>query len=160
MPAGPTYTPIASTTVSTLATTLTLSSIPSGYTDLVVAFSTNTTGVQTYIYFNGDRGTNYSITGVANSSTAVNPQRASNATELWIGATHQGYDYINISIPSYSNTSINKTVVARTNTPTQVWASVGTWRSTSAINSITFLTGGVQTFPIGSVLTIYGIVAA
>ncbi len=61
-----TYTPIASATLAASTSSITFSSIPATYTDIVVVINDiNSTGsFDTNIRFNGDSGSNYSRTGL------------------------------------------------------------------------------------------------
>ena len=77
MAAGSTYTPIATTTLGSAATSYTFTSIPSTYTDLVLVgnlSSSSNTNISIRIY--SDSGTNYSNTYL----TGVNGTGASSAS--------------------------------------------------------------------------------
>lgn len=157
-----TYEPIATQTLGSAALTVTFSSIPSTYTDLVIAATGLTTaGTTLAMRFNGDTATNYSETyllgnaGTASSGgdTSVNKMYLFN----WYSDS-QGTGLINIQ--NYSNTTTYKTALMRGGQAGyNVWATVGLWRSTSAINQVA-LTGDAATFQIGSTFTLYGIAAA
>ena len=157
MPA--TYEPITTQTLTGTTTSLSISSIPSTYTDLVlvVAGTVNiTTGFE--IRFNGDTATNYSRTRLQGDGSSVASVRSTNIN--YIGAGNIGTDQsVSIfHIMNYSNTTTYKTIIARGNNAGGfVNANVGLWRSTSAITSIT-LGGG--TFQIGTTFTLYGIKAS
>jgi hypothetical protein len=74
---------------------------------------------------------------------------------------NQGTSVHTASIMNYSNTTTNKTVLARASSQQEgVEATVGLWRSTAAITSITFDLVSTRTFSVGSTLTLYGIKAA
>jgi len=163
MAAGRTYTPIATTTLNGAATSYTFSSIPSGYTDLVLVANiaeTPTTG--SFVFrVNGDSGTNYSTTYLdGNGSTATSGRYSTQSSAYF---TYEGIGtgwgtYI-INFNNYSNTSTYKTVIARaSNAGNSAEATVSLWRSTAAINSITVYAG--QYFASGSTFTLYGIAAA
>lgn len=161
MAAGLTYTPLITFTPSSLATTATISSIPSTYTDLVLVCSYATTGVQTYVYFNGvNSGTAYSSTLYEASNGGLTSAKNGLAASIWLSATNAIYDATIINIPKYSSTGTNKSILWRTVGWLRSASGVGSWGSTAAINSITLLTGGVQTFPLTSQFTLYGITAA
>jgi len=65
-----------------------------------------------------------------------------------------------LNIMNYSNTNTYKTGISRTSVPKyRVDATVGMWRSTAAINSIT-VTPTDTPLNVGTVVTIYGIKAA
>ena len=59
-----TYEPIATNTLGSAASSVTFSSIPSTYTDLIVVMNyANSTGLaDVFFRFNGDTGSNYSDT--------------------------------------------------------------------------------------------------
>ena len=68
-----------------------------------------------------------------------------------------------LQLMNYSNTTTYKTILSRTNAAANgVDATVGLWRSTSAITSIEIgkNSGMSGTFQIGSTFTLYGIKAA
>jgi len=166
MAAGSTYSPIATTTLSSAATSYTFSSIPGTYTDLVLVVTGNTNNpTNPTMQFNGDTGTNYSTTWLAGNGTSASSSRASNASS--IVTNNQGYmtstsnTVIITQIMSYSNTSTYKSALSRSNAAaTGTDATVGLWRSTSAITSVTVLTGSANTFSIGNTFTLYGIASA
>ena len=166
MPAGSTYTPIATTTV-TAQTSYTFSSIPSTYTDLIliaVAKNSNTGSVANNyrIRFNSDSGSNYSDTFLSGNGSSASSFRDSNQNELYWGTLNNTELQPCTSIchiMNYANTTTYKTIIARGNSAeVALNASVGLWRSTSAINSIQVYAGGTTTFT--GTLTLYGITAA
>ena len=164
MPA--TYEPIATTTVSGGSTSsITFSSIPSTYTDLVLVFNGSMTGGSNgAIRFNGDTGSNYSATVLYGTGSANGSVRDVNVGLIIVNfATATGDRNISrMMVMNYSNTTTNKTTLfRRDDTHNAVVAGVGLWRSTAAINSIEFVqTVGASYFTAGSTLTLYGIKAA
>lgn len=158
MAAGSTYTPIATQTLGSAASTVTFSSIPSTYTDLVLVMTGYLTGAgAVYCQFNGDTASNYSSTflqGQASAGSGID-------TACYIfGYLSSGSQNTGIShIMNYANTTIYKTYVARANDTNTVNANVGLWRSTAAINSIALKTSA-NNFVVGSTFTLYGIAAA
>jgi hypothetical protein len=154
-----TYTPIASQTLGSAAASVTFSSIPQGYTDLVIVQSSQTSaGGYTRITFNSDTGSNYSNTQVYGSGTTAGTSRTSSLSYMQTGyntaSVQVGHIY---QIMNYSNSTTYKTALTRWNdTSDTVGASVGLWRSTSAINSIT-LTQGSGNYNSGSTFSLYGI---
>ena len=165
-----TYEPIATTTVSgTSTTSYTFSSISSSYTDLVLIIGTaGASGdVQPALRFNGDASTNYSITNLSGSGSTTQSSRASNATNIQMGyndyLTTGTNNYVGIAnIMNYSNSTTYKTIIDRgNNAGVGVGATVGLWRSTAAITSVTILmSSGASYFIAGSTFTLYGIKAA
>lgn len=162
MPA--TYEPIATTTISGSSTaSVTLSSIPSTYTDLVLIINGGTTGADLYLRVNGDAGSNYSQTILLGTGSSAGSVRYSNNDRFYIdyyGITANVFSVAStVQFLNYSNTSTNKTSLTRHNQASiSTEASVNLWRSTSAINSVTVLTG---TFLLnGTTVSLYGIKAA
>lgn len=164
MPAGSTYSTIATTTLGSSQSTVTFSSITGIYTDLVavVSFAQSSGQASMYMNFNGDTGSNYSVTTMeGNGTTTISQQPANRSAMYVVGYFSASYTspYISIiNIMNYSNTTTNKTVVSRSSSNTAN-AYVGLWRSTSAINSIVF-TADSSTFSSGSTFTLYGILSA
>jgi hypothetical protein len=162
-----TYTPIATQTLGSTTATVTFSSIPSTYTDLVLIssakFATGGSAGTFHFQFNGDTGTNYSYTYMQGNGSSAISGRGSNAT---IGVLGQGGNSSNnefgigiAQIQNYSNTTTNKTVLTRANESSsvvQAWVSM--WRNTNAINSI--LINGAYSFATGSTFTLYGVKSA
>lgn len=169
MPLPSTYTPIATTTANGSVSSITFSSIPSTYTDLVLISSAAiATGAEDLrIRFNSDTASNYSFTYMSGTGTSAVSSRSSNMTFI----TVDNYGYLTtssnnisiVNIQNYANTTTYKTTVGRSgNAGTGTDAIAGMWRSTAAINSITLLnsgTGGIN-FATGSTFTLYGIKAA
>jgi hypothetical protein len=160
-----TYTPIATTTVSSATTSVTFSSISSTYTDLVLIVSAwGLSGSDAFLRFNGDTGTNYSDTVARGNGTTGSSVRDSNAAGIDMGvvSTTAGiYTPMIFNIQSYSSTTLNKTVIGRiSNGNSMVTALVGLWRSTAAINSITLVERTSTGWQAGSTFTLYGIKAA
>lgn len=160
-----TYTPIARQTVSGSSTsTITFSSIPATYTDLVLIASGRTsTDLDINGRVNGDSGSNYSRTALSGTGSAAVSARSSNLT--YFRFNYDGY-WTNGSVSTsiahfmnYCNTNINKTFLTRSNnTATGVDTQVTLWRSTVAINSIEiYVSGG--TYVADSTFTLYGIKA-
>ena len=169
MAAGSTYTPIATTTVSNGTTaTVTFSSIPSTYTDLIITFNGGgeAGGGNVQFKLNNDTGANYSFTILrANGSTASSDREFNFSGYFRWGAyatpttTHSTIDFAHLN--NYSNTTTYKTVLMRTNNAEGgVDASVGLWRSTAAINRIDVTLPATSYLKNGSTFTLYGITAA
>ena len=160
-----TYTPIATQTLGSSASTVTFSSIPSTYTDLrIVVIGNGTVNNAAAIKFNSDTGTNYSATELYGNGTSAGSQRRTSSTQfpltIW-GGLGTAPSLYTIDIFSYANTSTYKTSIVSGNTPTGTYAStsalVGLWRSTAAINQIDFID---ITWIAGTTFTLYGIKAA
>jgi GTP cyclohydrolase III len=155
-----TYEPISTQTLGSNTATVTFSSIPQTYTDLVLVVSGKTTiDGNTKIIFNSDSSSIYSSTNLFADGSTVTSSRTLNGTTLFLGgiSTVQGTNIIQIF--NYSNTTTFKSVIARTNSDTFVQLRVGLSRSTTAITSITLTTDGTN-FLTGTTFTLYGIKAA
>ncbi len=158
MTAGATYTPIATQTLGSSNTTITFSSIPQTYTDIVlIAGASMASGSTPGLQFNSDAGTTYSRTIIEGTGSAVASSRTTNANSLDIYVPSSPYTLI-FNIQNYSNTTTYKTTLYTSRTSSWLGQWVGLWRSTNAITSLS-LTGG-SSFAAGSVFTLYGIAAA
>lgn len=174
MAAGSTYTPIQSYTLGSPQSSVTFSSIPSTYTDLIIIASIkadSTTVATPSLRFNGDTATNYSGTwlyGIGSGSGSSS--RASNATYIYTGDYAAGIESTNPStiishIMNYANTTTFKTVLSRHNqvnsSDGETGATVGLWRKTpEAINTILYTSTNGANYATGSTFTLYGIQAA
>jgi len=165
MAAGNTYTPIATTTLASAASSYTFTSIPATYTDLVLIVSgTVSTNGQICLQFNSNTATNYSATAIYGNGSSAGSARDSDDNNM-VGAfgffDTTAVSTSIVSIMNYSNTTTFKTAIGRGNsTPLYVHAGVGLWRQTSAINEIkAFVTGGYN-WSTGTTFTLYGILAA
>jgi len=167
MAAGSTYTPIATTTLSSDTATYTFSSIPSSYTDLVLIMSARTVTSQSAIYcqLNGDTGTNYSNTQLLGNGTAASSSRQSSKNQMRIGfyimSATNNYGVVIANFQNYSNSTTNKTVISKAGGASGgLVANASLWRSTAAINSILLGEESGGNFRSGSTFTLYGIAAA
>jgi hypothetical protein len=155
-----TYTLIASNTLGSAASTVTFSSIPATYTDLVlVVGGKQTVATNTNFRINGDTGNNYSDTGLTGNGSTATSGRNSNQPYFWFGVMGTDQSVATFHIMDYANTTTNKTVLHRmSNAGGYVQAFVGLWRSTSAVTSVTLLPNSGN-FDTGSVFRLYGIEA-
>lgn len=161
MAAGSTYSQIATQTLGSAAASVTFSSIPQTYTNLVLVIAgTAAGGDAVYLQYNGDTGTNYSWTNMQGDGTTTASNRASSTSEARIGSIGATqYNSIS-SIPNYSNTTTFKTCISRANrTDVSTWEFVNLWRNTAAITSILVRTPATN-FSTGCVFTLYGIKGA
>ena len=159
-----TYEKIATTTLGSANATVTFSSIPATYTDLVLVSNPKMTTSSTYFIttFNSDTATNYSQTRMSGNGTTAASARDTSVSgidmEFQNNDTDTGTSIMQIQ--NYSNTTTYKTALIRDNFAAYgVFARVALWRSTAAISTIT-LTMSSSTFAAGSQFTIYGIKAA
>lgn len=163
MPLPSTMTPIATNTLTANAATVTFSSIPSTYTDLMMVVNTITSTASEYmsINLNSDTGSNYSRTRLSGTGTSASSGRNTNETVGYIGAETYGTNALKfntvVHFMNYANTTTYKTFLSRANhIDLASEAIVGLWRNTSAINTIKVNSN----FAAGSTFTLYGIKAA
>jgi len=161
-----TYVALATQTVSGTSTaTVTLSSIAATYTDLIIVITGGSNGGSLRMQFNSDTGTNYSVTVVAGTGSAANSARQSSQNAILIAGVYAGGTANSNSITqiqNYSNTTTYKTALSRNGDAAgETNASVGLWRSTSAISTIAITAiNGTGTWTNGSTISLYGIKAA
>ena len=163
MAAGSTYTPIATTTLGSAASSYTFSSIPSTYTDLRIVFNGNyATASRGAFVLNSDTGSNYSNTRMTGDGSTAASARASNAAYVLMGLSDISTTHTySIDLMNYSNTTTNKTVLSRLNVASgTVRATVYLIPSTSAITTLTLTMVSGANLGDGSTFTLYGIAAA
>jgi hypothetical protein len=161
-----TYTPIATQTLGSSASSVTFSSISSAYTDIILVCNpiTAVTTGQIAIRLNGDTGTNYSRTILWGNGSSAGSYRNSNEayaytgyyTNLWTNPTT-----VIFNINNYSNSAINKIILGRSSNAGEAsMQSINLWRNTAAITSIELTISGGSSYSTGSTFTLYGIKAA
>lgn len=159
-----TYEPIAKTTLASSTNNFSFSSISSAYTDLIVVFNgRGTTSDQITCYFNSDSSAIYSYIYMQGDGTTASAGKGLNLSSIVVdgpaGTLDTNYSNYIFQFPSYSNTNVYKNVLTRfNNASVKTGLSIGLWKSTAAINTITFFT--YTTFQSGSTFTLYGIKAA
>jgi hypothetical protein len=145
-----TYEIIEAKTIGTAVASVTFSSIPATYTDLVLV--TNNAGNlnnDPTLRVNSDTGTNYSTTHLTSNGASLYGYRYGGQTSFGLNyfggdQTVLGTNARIIYIHDYVNTSKYKglTCTAGHNDTTDgLTISVGQWRSNSAVTSVTFLAG-------------------
>ena len=171
MPA--TYTLINSNVLSSSAASITFSSIPATYTDLVLRVSARADAATPTVYlnFNGDTsasGTLYSHTYIrGNGSTVTSSRASSNTTVEIFGGNNQStytantFSNLEIYIPSYTSTTSKPigiaTVAEDNNTAANfVNATAGLYRNSTALSSI-LIASASGNFVSGSSFYLYGI---
>jgi hypothetical protein len=168
-----TYTLIASNTLSSTSATVTFSSIPATFTDLVLVITgVGATGTTfPWMRFNSLSTNIYSDTHLYGSGSTTGSGRRTAQSRGYVAeyvelGTTQVTNTI-VHIMDYSNSTTNKTYLVRNNnatTGTYVGAEaiVGMVQLTSAITSITIGTASTGTdynFASGSTFKLYGIEA-
>jgi hypothetical protein len=164
-----TYVPIATTTLTSTTATVTFSGISGTYTDLIlVANPMADAGNYNFnVRYNSDTGGNYSTTSLrfnADESGSAQSTRTSNASSIVTNTnifTTVPFPIV-YQVINYSGAT-NKVSLSRISRGDYaVAATVGLWRNTSAITSISCILtgGGSASFVSGSTFTLYGIKAA
>jgi hypothetical protein len=160
----PTYTALATRTLTGTASSVVFSTIPATYRDLILVCSgtsSNTAINSIFVRFNSDTGSNYAY--VAMYATAAGAgSGATTLTGAVAGLTISSSVNTNITqIMDYSATDKHKTVLSRQNSlgDSFVRASTSRWANTAAITSITCFIDTGANFNSGSTFSLYGIVA-
>lgn len=165
-----TYTLISSNILSTNTSSITFSSIPSTYTDLVVLLTlrSGSAGTTCNITFNGDTATNYNQTNMSTTaSNTINSTNSSANTKFDIsqfvvgsGATANTFSSGKMYISNYlSNNQKNVFFTAHNEgnaTGVVSRQASGTYNTSSAITDITFDSLGTN-YVTGSSFYLYGI---
>jgi len=169
MPLPSTMTPIATNTLTAAAASVAFSGIPNTYTDIVAVCQLVATSATLQnapqLRVNSDTGSNYSATALNGNGTTAASGRWSNQTVIYADyygiLKNDGIGQMTAHYMNYSNTTTYKTVLIRSGKGNkETTASVGLWRNTAAIHTITFITDSPQTFAAGTTFTLYGIKAA
>jgi len=166
-----TYTLISSNVLASSAASVTLSSIPATYTDLVVSLSARSdesgaTRSDIRFTINGTT-TNYSYTRLIGDGSDVTSSRVSSSTRFDFGdisgaaGTSNTFASGEIYIPSYLATQ-NKTIstfVAQENNTASAFIRpyANLWSDSAAITSLAFTIAGGFNFVSGSSFYLYGI---
>ncbi len=167
-----TYAPITTTTLDTTTGSVTFSSLPSLYNDLIIvangkAQSSNSTLVDVGVRFNGDTGSNYSTVKTFSlsyasvvASTNINGVNAETYMDANNTANSLGSGF-KLDIFDYNTTYSYKNFLNRASCMTQsdkgVFITASTWKNTSAITSITLFPTSGSGFYAGTWFALYGI---
>lgn len=171
------YSSIASTTLTATSSTVTFSSIPSTYSDLVVVMqlASNNNAYAALMQFNNDTGQTYSHMYFQGDGTTVRKGLLVYPSTLQTGAafswfttpgTSSNKSFIAIiNINDYAGTK-KKNWIARNTNPNNSETYRGTeliagaWLNTSAISEIDFIVVGSAYYESGSTFSLYGITKA
>lgn len=158
--------PIASITLSSTASSVTIAGIPQTYTDLILVINAKCDAgtPASVLQFNSDAGTNYSVTRILGTGSATASQRQANTSNPELGESLDTTKISNIihNIQNYSNSTTYKTWMSRAGNGYNqyVVAATGLWRNTSAITSIDIKLTSANNYASGSTFNLYGINAA
>jgi hypothetical protein len=158
----PTYTPLATVTLGSTATSVTFSSIPATYRDLIlVVIGKSGTGTEVNLALrpNNDSGNASRVFMFGDGSSTAS---GAFTDALFVGTLPTSGSNNTTSITNimdYSATDKHKTMLQRSNTTASfVSAQALRWGSTSAITSIVLLVA-TQSIGAGTTLNLYGIVS-
>jgi hypothetical protein len=160
-----TYVALDKITLGSATNTLTFTSIPQGYTDLMLVVSGQfASGTDYPVYqFNGDTSSNYSDLALRGTGSAAQSGGAGNRVFTSVssyGATSSQPFAFYTNFMNYSNTTTHKSCLSRwSNAATETGENAGLWRSNTAINSIRVYSLSGNNFIVGSTFSLYGIAA-
>lgn len=168
---------IAKNTLGSDAGSVTFSSIPATYTDLLLVYSARSARTvfnadNVNIRFNGSSATNYSDRYLEGSSTAVGSNANNSQAQMLVGytstaaTTSSTFASGEIYIPNYAGStakSVSSTSVTENNSgaggAAYIVAIAGRWSLTDAITSVEVISQ-VANFVTGSSFFLYGITKA
>jgi hypothetical protein len=161
---------ISSTTLGSSQSSVTFSSIPSTYTDLVIKFSSRDTGGGTvsdvWMRFNSS-SSSYSYTVLYGTGSAAGSYNGSAAAQSLLnygdgsGATANTFSSGEVYIPNYAGSSnkVHSVIQAQETNATGAYINAGAnlWSNTAAITEIVLLPESSRSFVSGSSFYLYGI---
>jgi hypothetical protein len=168
MPVGVSaYVALANATVSTPVLSVTFSSVSQSFRDLVVVISGRETASNgsnnTYLRFNNDSGSNYSMVRMNGDGSAANADTVSGVTVAgWAfieNSPTSNFTPIIYNINDYSATDKHKAVLGRGSGASNfVSATASRWANTAAITTVEVRTS-TTSFVAGSTISLYGVSA-
>jgi hypothetical protein len=157
----PTYTPLATVTLTSSASSVTFSNIPATYRDLILVFN-GTTAASAGVgsRYNGDTGNNYSAVRMTGSSAGAISDSFSSLSRIVETAGNTSERTVFISqIMDYSATDKHKTVITRSSIASNVTGIASRWANTAAITTIQVFATDSSTLTSGSTFSLYGVIA-
>jgi hypothetical protein len=158
----PTYTSLANITLGSSASSVTFSSIPATYRDLVLIHtgtSTNTSVNSLQIRVNGDSGSNYFGVVMASDNGTIGSASFTDSGFIAGYTLNTGPSGNIAQIMDYSATDKHKTMITRNNTmpDSRVRSIAMRWANTAAITSLLCRIDSGASFNSGTTLALYGI---
>ena len=159
----PTYTPLATITLGSSASSVSFSSIPATYRDLILIIDGTTTsggdGGQIYGRFNGDTGSNYNFVELQGGSS---PASFSGTGTFFIAGflLNSSRGNIILQFMDYSATYKQKTSLVKANASgfgPQAFAH--RWANTAAITSVSFTHQTGASFSSGTTFNLFGVIS-
>lgn len=155
----PTYTALASVTLSASASEVVFSGLPQTFRDLIlVCEGTASTATGLVFQANGDTGSNYSE--VVAYGDGSNPYSSSSSgTSFQVGRFDTNRAMATTQFMDYSATDKHKTMLVRYGSASvATYMRAARWASTSALTSIRITTQS-GTFSSGSTFNLFGVIA-
>lgn len=157
----PTYTPLATVTLGASAASVTFSSIPATYRDLVMVLNCKVVSGDRFprAVLNGDTTSNYVRIAMQSDGLGAFSNNGTDAF-LTLGNANTTFGYNSLThFMDYSATDKHKIVLCRSGVPgLQIRAIANRWQNTAAITSIKVELDG-SSYDTGSTFSLYGIVS-
>jgi hypothetical protein len=153
------FTVLGNTTLATASASVTFSSIPGGYKDLVLVIEVLASGgdLNPLTRLNGDSGSNYSAVSMDGNGSVTGSYSYTDTNIAGVGATTTSRVLNTIDIMDYSATNKHKSVLLRSNRASaSAWASALRWANTSAVTSVS-VTASANSFAAGSTFRLLGV---
>jgi hypothetical protein len=156
----PTYIALQNTTLGSLAASVTFSSIPATFRDLVVITNVDGTAqTEMFVRLNGDNYNTIRMQGNGSIAGSGSTTNADGARLNGNGDIMTDFSFSSIiHIMDYSATNKHKTGLSRTNSSNGVDACAFRWANTNAVTSVTVYPAA-GSFDVGSTFALYGIVS-
>jgi hypothetical protein len=156
-----TYRPLATVTLGSAVNSVTFSSIPATYRDLIFVISGTLVsgGSDTQLRVNGDSGSNYNRVYMFGNGSTTESGASSNQPQFlpWNASTTQSNAIGQLM--DYSATDKHKTLLSRQDlTTVGVSAQAQRWANTAAITTLAFSVSGTN-YAIGTTFSLYGVIA-
>jgi hypothetical protein len=150
------FTVLGNQVLSTSAASVTFSSIPGGYKDLVIHVDASNSGAEDFLMTLNSDTTNANYSNVrmrGNGSTTY----SNSQTNRQIATIFTDPSYAQIQLMDYSATDKHTTALSRSGlASSQVWAYAWRWANTAAVTSIQ-LSPGAGTLAAGSTFRLLGV---
>jgi hypothetical protein len=157
----PTYTLIDSEVLASAAASVTFTSIPADYRDLVLVVDAKLDGNGYVTYrLNGDTGSNYNYVFMRGTGSTTG-SGSFTGTEIFVNINTSGTEILGVAnLLDYSATDKHKSILQRGNMVSgEVSASAWRWADTSAVTSLSLTDVNANNFDAGSTFYLYGIEA-
>jgi len=159
-----TYTSLANVTLGAAASSVTFSSIPATYRDLIcVVVAAGSTSLQGRIRLNGDGGSSYNWQRMSGNGSSASAMASLDNNMGYLSAIAQatttGALQMNINIMDYSATNKHTTIISRANNAANgTEAFANRWANTARVTSVQILTS-TGNWAAGSTFALYGVIA-